>query len=289
MKETPYYNFLPKVFFNRLLCKYENTEIYKITIFAPLIAKNYLPGQFVILMVNEKSERIPLTIVETDVEKGTITLIYQVVGFTTKLLSNVKEGDSLFHIVGPLGKPACFEEYNNKKIVLVAGGVGAAEVYPLAFAFKKNNNFIITILGARNKSLLILEEEFRKISDSLYITTDDGSYGLKGFVTDALKDILVNQKDVDLVYTVGPLIMMRNVAKLTKDYNIKTIASLNTIMVDGTGMCGSCRITCDGKIKYVCCDGPEFDAHSIDWDEVIARNNAYIEQEKEILNFNNLS
>lgn len=283
--ETIYsYNSPPKVYLNRLLCKYDNIEIYKIVIFAPLIAKHYLPGQFVILMVNEKSERIPLTIVETDIQQGTITLIYQVVGFTTKLLSNVKEGEALFHIVGPLGKPACVEEYKSNKIVFVAGGVGAAEVYPLTHAFKKNNNFIITILGAKSKSLLILEEEFKKVSNCLYVTTDDGSYGIKGFVTDALKEILNDHKNINLVYAVGPLIMMQNVAILTKEYNIKTIASLNTIMIDGTGMCGSCRVTCDKKIKYVCCDGPEFDAHSIDWDEVIARNNAYLTQEKEILN-----
>lgn len=283
MKDIENYNSSPKVYLNELICKYGDTEIYRIIIFAPLIAKHYLPGQFVILMVNEKSERIPLTIVETDVEQGTITLIYQVLGFTTKLLSSVKEKDTLFHIVGPLGKPACIEEYKNSKIVLVAGGVGAAEVYPLAVAFKKNNNHIITILGSKSKSLLILEEKFRKLSDVLYITTDDGSYGLKGFVTDALKDILDNQKDLNLVYTVGPLLMMRNVANLTKQYNIKTLASLNTIMIDGTGMCGSCRVSCNGRINYVCCDGPEFDAHSVDWDEVIARNNAYLAQEKEIL------
>lgn len=275
------YSFIPKVYFNKLLGSYNDVEIYEISLFAPIIAKHYLPGQFVILMVNEFSERIPLTITKTNPSEGSINLIYQVVGFTTKLLSKLKQNDVIYHIVGPLGRPAEIKYYG--KVIFVSGGVGAAEVYPVAKAFKECGNYVAIILGARTKSLLILEEDFRKISDILYVTTDDGSYGEKGFVTDVLTKILNEEEHIDLVYTVGPLVMMKNVSEITKKHNIKTIVSLNTIMVDGTGMCGSCRISCSGQTKYVCCDGPEFDGHSIDWQEIIARNNTYLLQEKEIL------
>jgi len=233
--------------------------------------------------VVENGERIPLTITETDLLSGTITLIFQEVGFTTKLLNKLNVGDEIYHIVGPLGKPTEIKFYGT--VVLVGGGVGTAEIYPVAKALKEKNNKIITIIGARNKNLVILEDEFRKISDELFITTDDGSYGRKGLVTDILQEV-INKEKIDIVYAVGPVVMMKAVSQLTKNFNIPTVVSLNTIMVDGTGMCGSCRITYDGKIKYVCCDGPEFDGHKVDWDEILKRSKTYIDQEQKILSLN---
>jgi len=265
------------------LGEFANTKIIEIKILAPIIAQHYQPGQFVILMVVENGERIPLTITETDLSSGTITLIFQEVGFTTRLLNKLNIGDNLYHIVGPLGKPTEIKFYGT--VVLVGGGVGTAEIYPVAKALKEKNNKIITIIGARNKNLVILEDEFRKISDELLITTDDGSYGRKGLVTDVLQEV-INKEKIDIVYAVGPVVMMKAVSQLTKNFNISTIVSLNTIMVDGTGMCGSCRITYDGKIKYVCCDGPEFDGYKVDWDEILKRSKTYIDQEQKILSLN---
>jgi ferredoxin--NADP+ reductase len=273
----------PKIVDKKLLGEFTNTKIIEIKILAPIIAQHYQPGQFVILMVVENGERIPLTITETDLSSGTITLIFQEVGFTTKLLNKLNIGDELYHIVGPLGKPTEIKFYGT--VVLVGGGVGTAEIYPVAKALKEKNNKIITIIGARNKNLVILEDEFRKISDELFITTDDGSYGRKGLVTDVLQEV-INKEKIDIVYAVGPVVMMKAVSQLTKNFNIPTVVSLNTIMVDGTGMCGSCRITYDGKIKYVCCDGPEFDGHKVDWDEVLKRSKTYIDQEQKILSLN---
>jgi ferredoxin--NADP+ reductase len=273
----------PKIVDKKLLGEFSNTKITEIKVLAPIIAQHYKPGQFVILMVVENGERIPLTITETDLLSGTITLIFQEVGFTTKLLNKLNVGDELYHIVGPLGKPTEIKFYGT--VVLVGGGVGTAEIYPVAKALKEKNNKIITIIGARNKNLVILEDEFRKISDELFITTDDGSYGRKGLVTDVLQEV-INKEKIDIVYAVGPVVMMKAVSQLTKNFNIPTVVSLNTIMVDGTGMCGSCRITYDGKIKYVCCDGPEFDGHKVDWDEILKRSKTYIEQEQKILSLN---
>ena len=273
----------PRIVDKKLLGEFANTKITEIKVLAPIIAQHYQPGQFVILMVVENGERIPLTITETDLSSGTITLIFQEVGFTTKLLNKLNIGDNLYHIVGPLGKPTEIKFYGT--VVLVGGGVGTAEIYPVAKALKEKNNKIITIIGARNKNLVILEDEFRKISDELFITTDDGSYGRKGLVTDVLQEV-INKEKIDIVYAVGPVVMMKAVSQLTKNFNIPTIVSLNTIMVDGTGMCGSCRITYDGKIKYVCCDGPEFDGHKVDWDEVLKRSKTYIDQEQKILSLN---
>lgn len=270
-----------KIISKKVIGEFVETRIIKMEIFSPIIAEHYKPGQFVILMVEEKGERIPLTITETNISKGTITLIFQELGFTTKLLGNLKEDDVLYHIVGPLGKPTEIKNYGT--VALIGGGVGTAEIYPVAKALKEKGNKIITIIGARNKNLIILEEEFKKISDELYITTDDGSYSKKGFVSDILKNLIDNKVNIDLVYAVGPIPMMKVISEITKLHNIKTLVSLNTIMVDGTGMCGSCRITYDGKVKYVCCDGPEFDAQKIDWEEIVNRNKAYIEQEKFIL------
>ncbi len=264
-----------------LLAEFLNTRIHKIEVSASLIAQYFKPGQFVILMVEQNGERIPLTIAETDLKKGTITLIFQEVGFTTKLLGNLKAGDKLYHIVGPLGRPTEIKAYGT--VVLIGGGVGTAEIYPVAKSLKEKNNKIITIIGARNKNLIILEDEFRRISNELYITTDDGSYGEKGFVSDVLKRLIEKNIQINLVYAVGPIPMMKVVSQITKPYNIKTLVSLNTIMVDGTGMCGSCRITYENKIKYVCCDGPEFDAHKIDWEEITNRSKTYILQEQQII------
>jgi len=265
----------------KVLGEFSDIRITQIEVKSPIIAQHYEPGQFVILMVKENGERIPLTITKTDTLKGTITLIFQEVGFTTKLLGKLNVGDSLYHIVGPLGKPTEIKNYGS--VVLIGGGVGTAEIYPLAVALKEKTNYIITIIGARNKNLVILEDKFKKVSDQLYITTDDGSYGKKGFVSDVLKDLINNKTKIDLVYAVGPIPMMKVVSEITKQHNIKTLVSLNTIMVDGTGMCGSCRVTCENKIKYVCCDGPEFDGHKIDWKEIENRNKTYLKQEKEIL------
>lgn len=271
----------PKIISKQVLCEYNDVRVTKIKVYSPTISTHYQPGQFVIIMVTEKGERIPLTITDTNTNEGSITLIFQEIGYTTKLLGRLNEGDGLYHIVGPLGRPTELKKFG--AVLIIGGGVGTAEAYPVGRALKQAGNKLIVILGARNKSLVILEDEFRKISDELYITTDDGSYGEKGFVTDVLQRLLTNNKNIDLVYAVGPIPMMKAVSNLTLQYNLKTIVSLNTIMVDGTGMCGSCRITYDSKIRYVCCDGPEFDAHKIDWQEISNRNNSYLQQEKEIL------
>lgn len=271
---------LPKIVDKKVLGEFDSIKITQIKIHSPIIAQHYQPGQFVILMVVEQGERVPLTITEVDVSSGTITLIFQELGFTTKLLGKLNVGDELYHIVGPLGKPTEIKFFGT--VVLVGGGVGTAEIYPIAKALKEKNNKIITVIGARNKNLVILENKFRQISDEVFITTDDGSYGIKGLVSDVLQE-LINKKKIDLVYAVGPVVMMKVVSQLTKNFNIPTIVSLNTIMIDGTGMCGSCRITYDGKIKYVCCDGPEFDGHKVDWVEIENRNKTYLKQEKDIL------
>ncbi len=272
-----------KIVDKKVLGEFNGIKITQIKVFSPVIAQHYQPGQFVILMVVEEGERIPLTITEADLSLQTITLIFQEVGFTTKLLGKLNIGDELYHIVGPLGKPTEIKFFGN--VVLVGGGVGTAEIYPIAKALKEKNNKIITIIGARNKNLVILEDKFREISDEVYVTTDDGSYGIKGLVTDVLQNLIKKEK-IDLVYAVGPVLMMKAVSELTKNFDIPTVVSLNTIMVDGTGMCGSCRITYDGKIKYVCCDGPEFDGHKVDWDEVLKRSKTYITQEQKILSLN---
>ncbi len=270
-----------KIISKSILATDGKIRIIKLELLAPIIAKNYLPGQFVILMVTQNGERIPLTIVDTDTTRGTITIIFQEIGYTTKLLGNLSPQQNIYHLLGPLGKPT--EIKNFGKVIIIGGGVGAAEIYPVAKSLKSVGNKIITILGARTKNLVLLEPELRKVSDEVYVTTDDGSYGEKGVVTDVLKKLLTQNEQPNLVYAVGPIVMMRAVAEVTKPFGIQTIVSLNTIMVDGTGMCGSCRVTIEGKIKLVCCDGPEFDAHKVDWEELIKRNNIYISQEKEIL------
>jgi len=243
------------------------------------IASKALPGQFVMLMASEKGERIPLTLVNADKAKGIVSLIFQEAGFTTKSLGRLEPGDSLYSLVGPLGHPTEIKKYG--KVILVGGGVGIAEILPVARALKEAGNEITTILGSRNKDLLILEAELKGASDKIYIMTDDGSYGRKGFTTDMLKELLSKDK-YDLIYSVGPIPMMKRVAAVSKEYNAKTLVSLNALMVDATGMCGCCRVSVSGEVKFSCVDGPDFDGHGVDWDELEKRNKVYSEQEKHI-------
>jgi len=255
--------------------------VYLMEVEAPLIARKNKPGQFVVLRVHDKGERIPLTIVNSDEKRGSITLIFQVVGKTTKLLSKLNEGDYIMNIAGPLGKPTEIEHYGT--VVLVGGGVGAAEIYPEAKAFKAAGNYVIGIVGARTANLLILENELRQVCDEFYIATDDGSKGHHGFVSDVLKQLIDKGVKIDLVYAVGPTIMMKVISNLTKPYGIKTLVSLNPIMLDATGMCGVCRVKVGGEIKFACVDGPEFDGHLVDFDLLMARQRTYLDEEKKIL------
>lgn len=267
---------------NKIIFKQELApDIKKIIVNAPFVAEKVLPGQFVVLVLDEKGERIPLTVVDRDKDKGTITLIFQEVGKTTHSLGELKAGDTILSLLGPLGRPTEIKKLG--KIVTVGGGVGIAEVYPVTRAFKEAANSVISITGARNKSLLILEEEMGRVCDELFITTDDGSYGRKGFVSDTLKEVLTSGQ-VDLVYAVGPVPMMRKVCELTRPYGIKTMVSLNPVMVDATGMCGSCRISVNGETKFGCVDGPEFDGHLVDFDQLQKRLQLFAAQEKVALN-----
>lgn len=246
---------------------------------APYVAKKAEPGQFIILRVNEFGERTPFTIADFDRKKGTVTIIFQEVGQTTKLLGSLEEGQSILDFVGPLGKASHFTDV--KKVAVVGGGLGTAIAYPQAKKLFSSGAKVDVILGFRNKDYILLEEEMKVVSDNLFITTDDGSNGNKGFVTDTLKGLLEDGNKYDLVIAIGPLIMMKFVSKLTKEYNIKTIVSMNPIMIDGTGMCGGCRVTVGGKIKFACVDGPDFDGHEIDFDEAIRRQTMYKSEEKE--------
>jgi NAD(P)H-flavin reductase len=266
---------------NKIVSKeYLSPNVVKFEVEAPLIAKARRAGHFVIVRVGEKGERIPLTIADANTEKGTITLIVQKIGLSTSKLCELNEGDCITDLVGPLGKATHIENFGT--VVCACGGVGTAPMLPIAEAMKKAGNHVITVLAARTKELIILEEQMRKFSDEIIIMTDDGSYGNKGLVTDGVEMVLKRQK-VDLCVTIGPAIMMKFVSELTKKYNIPTIASLNTIMVDGTGMCGACRISVGGKTKFVCVDGPEFDAHQVDFDEMLIRLNGYKDIEREQL------
>jgi ferredoxin--NADP+ reductase len=248
---------------------------------APMIARKAKPGQFVILKANETGERIPLTMAETDLEKGTITVIYMVVGKSTALFKTLMVGDGYQDIIGPLGKPTDVEKVGN--VVCVGGGTGIAVLQPITRALKEIGNHVTSIIGARSKDLLILEDKMKAVSHELLVTTDDGSYGRKGFVTDALKDVL-DKGDTQLVVAIGPVPMMKFVSKLTQEYGVKTIVSLNPIMVDGTGMCGGCRVTVGDQTKFACVDGPEFDGHKVDYDELMLRLQAYCEQEQQCYN-----
>jgi len=252
--------------------------IAKYVIEAPFIARKRKAGNFVMIRVDASGERIPLTIADSDPSAGTITLIVQSIGKTTKLLATKSAGDSIQDVVGPLGNPTPIE--NHGTVACIGGGVGTAELYPIACALKAAGNTIHTIIGARSKELVILEEEMRQTSDQLYVTTDDGSYARKGFVTDQLTDLLNGPAPIHAVYAIGPLPMMRAVSNVTRPFNVPTFVSLNTIMVDGTGMCGGCRVTIGGKMKFACVDGPEFDGHQVDFDELMMRNRTYVDMEK---------
>ncbi len=244
---------------------------------APQIAQKAKPGQFVILKANETGERIPLTMADTDPEKGTITVIYMVVGKSTALFKTLEVGDGYQDIIGPLGKPTHVEKVGT--VVCVGGGTGIAVLHPITRAMKEAGNHVISIIGARSKDLLILEDQMRAASHDLRICTDDGSYGHHGFVTDVLKEVC-EKEDVAQAVLIGPVPMMKFASLVTKEYNIPTLVSLNPIMVDGTGMCGGCRVTIGGKTQFACVDGPEFDGHQVDYDELMARLQAYCEQEK---------
>ena len=244
---------------------------------APLVAKKARAGQFVILRIDENGERIPLTIANFDAQRGSITIIFHEVGKTTKQLGGLNEGDNIADIVGPLGNAMVSKKYGT--VVCIGGGVGIAPIYLKIKAFKRAGNEVISIIGARTKELLILEEGIRKTSDELYIATDDGSKGHHGFVTDVLQELIDTKKNIDLVLAVGPVVMMRAVGNVTKRYGIKTVVSLNPIMIDGTGMCGACRVTIDGKSRFACVDGPEFDAHLVDFEELMNRQRIYLDEE----------
>ena len=245
---------------------------------APLVAKKAKAGQFIILRIDEQGERIPLTIADYDIKKGTITVIFMEVGKTTKQLGKMKAGDKLLNFAGPLGVASEIENYGT--VVMIGGGVGIAPLYPIIRALKQAGNKVISILGARNKDLLMLEKEIEKYSDELHICTDDGSKGTKGFVSNVLQDLIDKGEKINIVWAIGPVIMMKVVADLTKKYNIKTMVSLNPIMVDGTGMCGGCRVIVGGEIKFACVHGPEFDGHQVDFGNLMLRNRRFIKEEE---------
>ncbi|MBQ9963802.1 MAG: sulfide/dihydroorotate dehydrogenase-like FAD/NAD-binding protein [Clostridia bacterium] len=256
-----------------------NAFVSLMEIEAPLIAAKGKAGQFVILRVNETGERIPLTLADEDPQKGTITIMYQKVGKTTALLDTLSVGDSILDVVGPLGKATELEGY--RRVAVVGGGVGCAIAYPEAKVLHRLGAHVDMIAGFRNRDIIMLEEELAAVSDRLFVMTDDGSNGNKGFVTVKLQELLDAGEAYDMVIAIGPLPMMRAVANVTKPYGIKTIVSMNPIMVDGTGMCGGCRLTVGGQVKFACVDGPEFDAHEVDWDEAMHRLGQYKEQEHE--------
>ena len=261
-----------------------NSQVKQITVTAPDIANKAQAGQFVILRVKEEGERIPLTLYSWDRAAGTISMIFQQLGASTKKLGALEVGDKILNVAGPLGNPSCIEKYGTAAIV--CGGVGTAAAYPIAKALKAAGNKIITILGARNKDLLILEEEMKSVSDKLFISTDDGTKGVKGFVSDVLKELIEKKEfKFDIVYAIGPVPMMRVIAEVTRPFEIKTIVSLNPIMVDGMGMCGACRVTVGGATKFACVDGPEFDAHQTDFKELMGRLKEYNPEEHLAVDF----
>ncbi|MBQ8422902.1 MAG: sulfide/dihydroorotate dehydrogenase-like FAD/NAD-binding protein [Coprobacter sp.] len=258
---------------NKIVSKeYFSAHVVKLEVEAPLIARARKAGHFVIVRVGENGERVPLTIAASDIERGTITLVVQAIGNSTKKLCDLNEGDYITDVVGPLGQATHIEKFGT--VVCCGGGVGVAPLLPIIEAMKKAGNRVITVLAARTKELIILEEQVRAYSDEVIVMTDDGSYGKQGLVTNGVEEV-INREKVDLCVTIGPAIMMKFVSLLTKKYDLPTVASLNTIMVDGTGMCGACRVTVGGKTKFVCVDGPEFDAHQVDFDEMLMRLSSY--------------
>jgi len=256
-------------------------DIVSLYVSAPLIARKFEPGQFVILRVDERGERIPITIAWADAQEGTIRLIVEVLGKTTKRLAALKEGDSILNLVGPLGKAIESKKYG--KVICIGGGVGAAPLYPIVNALRKAGNRVVSIIGARTKELLILENEIRARSSTFYVTTDDGSKGRHGFVTDVLRSVLEMDENFNLVVAIGPIPMMKAVSNLTRAYGVRTLVSLNPIMLDGMGMCGACRVTVGGKTKFTCVDGPMFDGHKVDFDELARRRERYLDEEKRAL------
>lgn len=256
-------------------------KVVKLTINAPQVALKALPGQYVVVMAQAEGERIPLTIAGRDIAKGTIDIVFMEAGKTTALLGRMKVGDALPVLLGPLGTPSHVEKYGT--VVCIGGGVGVTALYPVAKSLKDIGNQVIGVIGARKKDLIIFENEMKSASTVLKIATDDGSYGMKGFVTDIMKGIMEQGTKVDLVYAVGPVPMMRAVSNLTKPYGIKTMVSLNPIMVDATGMCGACRVTVGGKTIFCCVEGPDFDGHLVDFDELSMRQKSYLKEEKEIM------
>jgi ferredoxin--NADP+ reductase len=264
---------------NKILKKEKlNENVARITVEAPAIARAAKPGQFVVIVPAENAERIPLTIADTDPSKGTISIIFQIVGATTKVLDSLKVGSEIPHLLGPLGVPSHIEKFGT--VVVIGGGVGIAEIYPAVKGLREKGNRVITIIGARCKDLLIYEKELGTRSSELRVTTDDGSCGRKGFVSDELKDIIESGEKIDLVIAVGPVPMMRVCCEVTRAHNIKTMVSLNPLMLDATGMCGICRVTVGGKIKFACVEGPEFDGHDVDFRELTDRLSAYKDVEK---------
>ncbi len=256
-----------------------NSQVTLMELDAPLIAAKVKAGQFIIFRIDEQGERVPLTVADYDREKGSITIIFQKVGRSTIMLGNMSEGDEILDVVGPLGVPTEIPE-NAEKIAVIGGGVGCAIAYPQAKALHNAGLSVDVIAGFRSRDIVILEDEMRAVSDNLYITTDDGSYGMKGFVTNKLQELIDAGNKYDCVIAIGPVPMMKFVCAVTKPYGIKTIVSLNPIMIDGTGMCGGCRVRVGGQIKYACVDGPDFDGHEVDFDELMHRNSAYREQEQ---------
>ncbi|MGI5915394.1 MAG: sulfide/dihydroorotate dehydrogenase-like FAD/NAD-binding protein [Anaerolineae bacterium] len=251
---------------------------------APDVARKAKAGQFVIIRVVEEGERVPLTIADFDREKGTITLVVQEIGKSTRLLGTLDVGDSLASFTGPLGRPTDIEPHGT--VVLVGGGLGVAPIYPICRSLREAGNHVIAIIGARNHDLLFWEDEMRSVTDELIVVTDDGSYGRKALVTVPLKEMLDEGREINAVWAIGPAIMMKFVSLTTEPYGVKTFASLNSIMVDGTGMCGACRVSVGGRTRFACVDGPEFDAHQVDWDLLLSRQRIYQDQEKSSLDMN---
>jgi ferredoxin--NADP+ reductase len=265
---------MPKVIDNRSLSSF----IWKMRVEVPKLVAKARAGQFVIIRVNEQGERVPMSIAGLDKENGLLSIVYQVVGKTSALMTTVPDGGELSDCVGPLGVPSHVENWG--KACVVGGGIGIAPIYPIAQAYKEAGNEVYTIIGARNNDLLFYEEEHQKVADHMYVCTDDGSYGQHGFVSDVLKKLLDEGVELKMVMAIGPVPMMRVLANLTKDYNVPTWVSLNPLMVDGTGMCGGCRVAVGGETKFACVDGPDFDGHKVDFDLLTARLGAYKEQER---------
>ena len=254
-------------------------SVFAMEIEAPRVARKAKAGQFIVLRVDEEGERIPLTIADFNRETGAVLIVFQVIGASTMKLAALNVGDSIVDFVGPLGQPSEIEKFGT--VVVVGGGIGVAPTYPIARAMKEAGNKVIAIMGAKTKDILIMEEEMKAVTDEVVVTTDDGSYGMKGFVTNAVQALVDRGEKIDQITAIGPVIMMKSVADATRSLGIRTIVSLNPIMVDGTGMCGCCRVTVDGRVRFACVDGPDFDGHLVDFDELINRNSVYREREKQ--------